>query len=308
MFCLQITAQKHQLYNMHFSTNGSSLIAETPLVYPAQAPFADLTLAQLLNWPGIKITISLEHFSFNHEIKENCERDIVFGNDVMLNIDTHSNPRETRYTQKVPSSKTHPMVSKDMVDTYVKTFMETATLFEVGPSKLPEIEQSFQKVLDDVATVPFASIQNRAIHSRFLSNHKYFRVFDNDTGAVSKKHLKVRLRETINPELNFGIRRCDFLSDRIDEWYEEIDKYFEKIFVNDRMKDTIRDRFKKCLTLKCEKCNETFEGALWAVKLKDHIKQKHFVDKKWTCVKCLRSWDHVELLGMAWNHDCATGL
>lgn len=129
---------------MQFSVRGSTLIGETPSIYPAIPPFADLNLTQLLNWPGIKINVSLEHLSFNHEIKENCERDIVFGDEILVNIDTQKNPAETRYLQKVPSSKNYPMVSKKMADTYVKSLMEAAPLYEVGPSKLPEIEQSFQ--------------------------------------------------------------------------------------------------------------------------------------------------------------------
>ncbi|XP_055299689.1 uncharacterized protein LOC129567114 [Sitodiplosis mosellana] len=307
---LNVTAQKHQLYNMQFSVKGSLLIGETPSVYPAQTPFPDLNLTQLLNWPGIKINISLEHFSFNHELKENCVRDIVFGDEVMLNIDTQKNPAETRYLQKVPSSKTYAMVCKEMVETYVKSLMEAAPLYEVGPSKLPEIEKSFQKILDNIATVPFASIQTRITHTRFLNEQKYYRVFDNDSGAVAaadNNNLKVRLRETINPEAIFWIRRCDFTLDQIDVWYDAIDEFFENIFVKkgDRIKETLRDRFKKCLTLKCESCNESFEGALWAVKLKDHIKQKHFVDKEWTCVKCKRSWEQFELLQMGWKHDCS---
>lgn len=291
---------------MQFSVRGSTLIGETPSVYPAQTPFPDLNLRQLLNWPGIKINISLEHFSFNHEIKDNCERDIVFGDDVMLNIDRQKNPAETRYLQKVPSSKTYAMASKEMVKTYVTSLMEAAPLYEVGPSKLPEIEQSFRKILDDIDTVPFESIQTRAIHSRYMNDHQYFRVFDND--SVDNNNLKVRLRETINPEINFWIRRCDFTTDRIDIWRDAIETFFENIFVKkgERIKETLRDRYKKYLTIRCETCNESFEGALWAVKLKDHIKQKHFVDNKWTCVKCLRSWEQFELLQMAWKHDCSS--
>lgn len=279
-------------------------------MYPAQLPPNDLNLTQLLNWPGIKINISLEHFSFNHELKENCARDIVFGDEVLVNIDMTKNSADTRYLQKVPSSKTYPMVSKEMIDTYVKALMEAAPLYEVGPSKLPEIEQTFQKILEDITTVPFPSIQTRVTHSRFLNEQKYFRVFDHDTGTANKNNLKVRLRETINPEVNFLVKRCVFTSDYIDVWYDAIDDFFEKVFVKrgDHIKDLLRDRYKKCLTLKCEKCNETFEGALWAVKLKDHIKQRHFIDKPWTCVKCLRSWEQHELLQMAWKHDCSTGL
>lgn len=287
------------------------LIAETPSVYPAQSSFPDLNLVQLLNWPGIKINISFDHISFSHEVKENCERDIIIGFDELVNIDkSKKNLAVTRYLQTVPSSKIHPMVSKEMVDTYVTSLMEAAPLYEVGPSKLPELEHTFRKILDDIATIPYSSIQTRITHSRFLNERTYFRIFDNDTDGTNNNNLKVRLRETINPELNFWIKRCMFTSDQINVWYDEIDDFFNNVFVKrgEHIKDLLRDRYKKCLILKCEKCNETFEGALWAVKLKDHIKQKHFVDKKWACVSCSRTWDQFELLQMGWKHDCITGL
>ncbi|XP_031619057.1 uncharacterized protein LOC116338124 [Contarinia nasturtii] len=319
---LHIIAYKHQLYNMHFSLKGSLLMGETPSAYPTPPAFPDLSLTQLLHWPGIKLNISFDHFIFNHEIKDNCERDIVFGEEILVNIDKETNPSETRYLQQVPSSKTYPMVSTELMETYVKTFMEAAPHYDVAQSKLPEIEQSFGTIIDDISSVG-ESIQTRVTHSRFLNGQKYFRIFDNEppenvnaVGAstaynnnANKNNLKVRLRETINPEVLFWITHCQFTSDQINQWYHDLNDYFDGLLVKRNMakKELLRDRFKKCLTLKCEKCNETFDGALWSVKLKDHIKQKHLVDEDWICVKCLRSWNQYELLQMGWKHDCTTG-
>lgn len=289
---------------MQFSLRGSMLNADIPVVFPAPSPFPDINLMQLLNYPGIKITVSLDHFSFAHEIRENCDRDIVLGDDALTNVNVEKNSAEIRYLQKVPSSKTYPMVSKNMVETYVTSLIEAAPLYEVGPSKLPEIHQSFRKIIEDIARIPYPSIQTRITHSYFFNEQKYFRVFDNDT--ANNKNLKVRLRETINPEVNFWVKRCVFTSDQMNDWQNAIDEFFEDVLVkrNHRVKDALRERYKKCLTLKCEQCNEFFEGPLWSVKLKDHIKQKHFVDKPWTCVNCKLSWNQSELLQMGWKHSC----
>lgn len=292
---------------MNFSTRDGFLIGEVPTVYPAPPSFPDFSLTQLLNWPGIRIEINLEHISFQHEINENCDRDIVFGEDVLIGVDTTANPLETRYLQKVPSSKTYPIVSKRLIETYVTSLMEAAPLYEVGPSKLPEIEQTFRKLLDDIGTIMFPTIQTRMIHSYFLNSQKYFRIIDNDCGS-NNNNLKVRLREIINPEVNYHFRGTSLSLDQFDVWHSAIETYFKQIFVDrsTRVKEVLRDRYKKCLTLKCITCNESFEGALWAVKLKDHIKQKHFIDKPWTCVSCLCSWDQEKLLSDGWKHNCTS--
>lgn len=309
LFCIrfcQITGHKHQLFNMRFHYRRGILTAELPTVYPAPAPFPDLNLTQLLNWPDIKIAVVLDHLHFVHEVKQNCERSLVFGDDELVGIDIQKNPTATRYLQKVKSTKTYPMINKEMFNTYVTSLMEAAPLYEITSSKLPEIEQTFRKILDDVATVPLPSIQSRMTHSRFLNEQKYTCIFDESSGSTSSNKLKVRLRETINPEVNFSIKKCYFQTDELHVWKNGIPEFFEDIFIRrtNHMKTSLRDRFKKCLILKCEPCNEVFEGALWAVKLKDHIKQKHFVPKKWSCVKCRRTWDQFELMLAEWKHEC----
>lgn len=299
---------------MRFSYRKGVLSAEVPTVYPAPPVFPELNLTQLLNWPDIKIMINLESLKFSREIKQNCERDLVFGDDIMIGINAQKNHTGTRYIQKAPTTRTYPLVSKDVLDAYVSTLIEAAPQYKVGPSKLPEIERAFRQMLDDFASVPHSSIQTRIPHSRFLNGHKYFCIFNASASERSSSgggsgHFEVRLRETINPEVIFEIEKCVFLTDQMDDWQDEVLKHLEDVLVkpSSRTQDTLKERFKKCLVMKCEKCNETFEGALLAVTLKNHIKQKHFVEKQWTCAKCLRTWDQFELLNMEWGHDCRTG-
>lgn len=277
-----------------------------PDVYPAPSPFLDLDLVQLLNWPDIRLTIQLDYLEFTRIIYQNCDRELVFGDDVMVNLQATKNPTVTRYVEKVRTTKTYSMVSKDLFAVYLTSLMEAAPNYEVGPSKLPEIEQAFRKVIDDVNSVPNTSIQTKVTHSRFLNDQKYFCIFDGDGNANSDGLMRVRLRETINPEVNFDLVRCTFTSDKTAMWQSKLHQDLEDILIkrSSEMKSTLRDRFKKCLVLKCEICNESFEGPLWVVKLKDHIRQKHFVPRHWNCVKCLRQWNQFELLQMGWKHNC----
>lgn len=283
-----------------------------PTIYPAPPAFPDLNLAQLLNWPDIKMIIQLDYLTFSREIQENCERDLVFGDDIMIDIKCDKNPTETRYLQKVKSNKPPTMVSKDVFEVYVTSLIEAAPNYDVGPSKLPEIEQSFKKILDDVANVKCSnnSIQTKMTHSRFLNGQKYFCIFDDGNASGNDNNgndgMRVRLRETINPEVNFSIDKCAFTSDLVAMWSSSLYSELEDILVKrpTHTRSNLRERYKRCLALKCERCNEEFEGPLWAVKLKDHIKQKHYVTKEWTCVRCLRKWDQFDLLQMGWKHDC----
>lgn len=291
---------------MRFYYRRGILSGELPTVYPAPAPFPELNLTQLLNWPDVKISVILDHVQFVREIKQNCERSLVFGDDELVDIDAQKNTTETRYLQNVKSTKMYPIVHKEMFKTYVTCLMEAAPVCDIGPSKLPEIKETFQKILDDVNTVPLQSIQSRMTHSRYLNEQKYVCIF-NESNSTNNHNLKVRLREIINPEVNFGIKKCHFQTNDVHTWKDGIPAIFEDIFIkrSSPMMTALRDRFKKCLVLKCEQCNEIFEGPLWAVKLKDHIRQKHFVPKKFSCVKCRRTWDQFELISMEWKHECA---
>lgn len=98
-FNQQITVPKYQLYSMRFSYRKGLLTGEMPSVYPAPPVFPDLNLTQLLNWPDIKIMVNLEYLKFSREIKQNCERDLVFG-DILTGIKAQKNHTETRYIQK----------------------------------------------------------------------------------------------------------------------------------------------------------------------------------------------------------------
>lgn len=286
------------------------LVSEIPDIYPAPQLLPDsIKFEQLLYWPGVFINISLEHLQIMHEIKSNIERHIVTGDDALLDIDKAANPMETRYIQKVPSTKTNPMFSKEMFDLYMSALGDAAKINEVHvqPSKLAEIETAFNLVKNDVADVPFNEIQTKMIHSRFLNKYKYVRYFDNGSNtSMKKRNVKAVLRETINPHINFYVEKCTFTHDTCDIWSDHLDGYFKDIYIKKSrlLTDSLRERYKKCILLRCDLCYQPFEGPLCVVSLLAHMKEKHHIAKDWSCVNCKKSWSHLQLLSMKWKHDC----
>lgn len=128
-------------------------------------------------------------------------------------------------------------------------------------------------MLDDIASAPFSSIQTRVPHSHFLNEQKYFSIFNTSTGerscssdSSSSSKIEVRLRETINSEMISEIEKSGLLPENMDQWQDKVLKHLDDVLVlpNRQTQDTLKERFKKCLVMKCEKCNEVFEGALLA--------------------------------------------
>lgn len=309
VYFIQITAPKHQFYNMRLYLCKDMLVSEMPDIYPAPQVLPDVKFDQLLYWPGVCINISVEHLQIMHEIKSNIERQIVIGGDALHDIDKTANPLETRYIQKVPSSKTHPMFSKEMFDLYISALGDAAKINEVQvqASKLAELETAFDLVRKDVATVPLNELQTKMIHSRFLNKYKYVRYFDNCTDTPTKnRNAKAIMRETINPQIDFYVDKCTFTNDNCDMWNDHMDEFFKNVYIKRTkvLTDSLRERYKKCILLRCDLCYQPFEGPLCVVSLLIHMKEKHYFAKDWSCVNCEKSWSHLQLLSMKWKHDC----
>lgn len=282
------------------------LIADMPIIYSKPPSFPDIGLKQILNWPGVSFVISLDHIQVFHELLSNCERDIVIGDNRHINLRTSGNAMEVGLRLNVQSKKMYPTVHKELLKTYFNAMISAASQHDVLPSKMAEIRGSFGKIVDDISHIPHDVIETKVTHSRFLNKQKYMRIFDNDD-EPSSGTKKVYLREIINPEALFRIERSTMLTDRSEEWSEPVEEYFDNIFVTRFGADVqnLKEKFKKCLAMKCDSCNETFEGAMSTVTMKEHIKEKHFIDKPWECVKCKKSWTQFELTEMDWKHECA---
>lgn len=281
------------------------LISDLPSTYPKTELFPSLTFLQLLNWPGVSIKITLQHLTIESRLRPNFQRDVVFGKKNDINVDTTPNIMETRHV-KTALKRPTPTMSKELFDTYVSAMADAAHLCEVSESKRPEIECALKKVLASMATVKTPLIETVTKHSRFLNKHKYMRLFDNDTHyKESSGYLKATLREVINPETRFSVEKCVIRNENPEIWLESIDSYFKEIFSDKGKSDsTVRDMYKRCITLRCFSCNQNFDGALCAITLKEHIQRKHFVNKPWQCVKCKQCWSQFELVQMEWKHEC----
>lgn len=283
----------------------SMLVCEMAGIYPAPPIRADITLKQLFNWPGVSFTIQLEHFQIACELKTNIKRDIVIGDNNYINLQKdEENVMETRYIQRFASKKEQRTISKDMLRCYLEAILKAAPLHGVPRTKLSETEAAFQKILELITVVDDDSIEMKSTHSRMMNKYKYVRIIDNHTDESRPKIAKIR--EIMNPESIFRIERCTLLTEQADVWLDAVETYFEEILISLRGHDAknLKDRFKKCLTMRCELCNLPFEGAMSTVSMKEHVKDKHFFDKPWECTFCNQSWTQFELTEMNWKHEC----
>lgn len=295
----------YQFYNLRlYLAKEDYLFAELPSTYPKPARFHDLTFAQLLNWPGISITITLDHLQCVHSLTANVERDVVFGNESDINVDKTENVLVMQQIKAVPSSKT--TIVKELFETYVEGMISAADLCEVSPSRKSEIDLSFKKAIAEVSSVSSPLIEMRTRYARFLNKQKYMRIFDNDSEFEEENpsgYLKVTLREVVNPQVIFRIEKCSIQSEKPEIWLDALDTYFKNVF-SGKIDDTLRDKYKKCISIRCLECEKRCEGPLAAISMNDHIKDKHFVGKPWQCVKCRKSWSQSDLAQMEWRHEC----
>lgn len=281
------------------------LVCDMPDVYPPPPFMADISLKQLFNWPGVSFTIHLEHFSIVYEFKTNIKRDVVISDNDYINLrKDEENVMETRYIQNVATKKEQRTVSKDMLRCYLGAILQAAPLHDVPKSKLSETEASFRKILELISAVKDDVIEMKSTHSRLMNKYKYIRIIDNHTDENYSR--KAKIREIINPEVTFRIDRCALSMEQTDIWLDAVVKYFEDILISRCGQDakSLKDRIKKCLTMRCELCNMLFEGAMSTVSMKEHVKDKHFFDKPWECTFCNKSWTQFELTDMMWKHEC----
>lgn len=307
-FHFQISALKHQFYNMRLYVHRNKMLAcDMPEVYPPPPTMADITLKQLFNWPGVSFTIQLEHFSITYEFKTNIKRGVVIGDNNYIDMQKdEENVMEMRYIQSHASKKEQRTVSKDMITCYLGAILQAAPLHDVPKTKLSETEAAFQKILELIAPIEDDLIEMKSTHSQLTNKYKYVRIIDNHTDQSYSK--KAKIREMINPECTFRIDRCTLSMEETDVWLDAVEKYFEEILITRRGQNAknLKDRIKKCLTMRCELCSMQFEGAMTTVSMKEHVKDKHFFDKPWECTFCNKSWTQFELTDMTWKHECKT--
>lgn len=306
---LQITSLPHQFYNMRlYMAKEDYLVAELPStsVIP---PFPDVSFTELLNWPDVSIKITLDHIQFVHSLKANYERDVVFGSQIGINIDKRENVLALQQIKGLPSSKLKPTIAKELFETYVQGMSVAAPRFGVSASRKNEIDVSFKKAIAEVSSVPSPLIETRTKYARFLNKHKYMRIFDNDKKFHKENpngYLKVILREVMNPQVVFQIEKCSIQSEKPEIWLKALDEYFRDIFGGGcKTSASQRDRYKKCISMRCSECDEKYDGPLCVVSMKEHIKDKHFVDKPWQCIKCRKRWTQSDLAQMEWHHECS---
>lgn len=291
---------------MQLDASSELLIAEMPKEDQAAPKAPDVTLEQLLFWPDISVKITLPDITFTRCLASNVDRAIVIGDDENINLDKTPNVTEIRGIKKVVTNKTNGSISKEMFDVYISAIEQAATLVDISRTRLPEIQCIFQRIKRDMELLP--CIQVKSEYSRFPNKYKYKRYFDNTTEkSETEGRAKAVLREVINPEIIFDIERCNFQTEKLTEWEKDLCEYMENIFVKRQpaQLNTIKEIMKKCITIKCTICHETFDNALCMISAKAHL-SKHFHDKHWQCFECKKSFSQVDLCLMGWAHECSS--
>lgn len=238
------------------------LQASVPTDYAPVRPLPDLTLEQLINWPGVTTSLTLRDITYTRKLVPNYSRDIVFGTELDVNLDKSMNITTTRRISKTTSSKPGPEISKQMFDTYVNAIVDAVKLVEVSKVRAPELEAIFKMMKEDLSALPKLFLKTS--FSRYPNRERYMRIFDNDTeyGLKPRKNPKVVLREVINPEIQFSIDRCTFTNETLSSWEIDLCNFFEKVFVqkDKATLETLKDMVKKCISFSCGVCNLSFTG------------------------------------------------
>lgn len=304
---LQISAKLHQFYNMRLSYLPQSILgAEVLLDYPTPPPLQDISLDQLLNWPGVGVVLSLRDITYTRNIVPHYEHSIVFGTDRHINLNKTENVTNIRRCANIITQKPGPPISKQIFETYIAAIEAATKLVDVSKSRSAEMQCILQKIKEDVE--PMQALCAKTTYSKYPNKQKYMRTFDNepDHGTKKRRVLKTFLREIINPEIMFTIERCSFLNHQQAMWEHEFCSFFEKLFVykDQRSMNALKDIFKKCISFKCLICNTTFDGVLCAYATKAHLAM-HYYDRDWSCIHCDHTWSQYDLARDGWSHKCS---
>lgn len=285
---------------------GNVLAAEVKSHYPPEPSMSDISLKQLLNWPGMAVTLTLRDVTYTRKLMPNFNRAVVFGNDQYVNLDQSENVTDTRRLSQTSSNKCGLLISKEIFETYSAAVGDALDVVDVSKTRIQEIQMIIEAMKDDLATLE--NLYLKTTFSRFPNSTKYMRAIDHKIDAAQKPHQTpdVYVREVINPEFEFTIERCTFTSESLASWKNVLCDYFDLLFVQrDHITlEAFREMIKKCISFECIICNEQFDGVLCIHAARAHL-GKHFCDRKWSCINCQLSFSQADLVDMGWKHVCS---
>ena len=280
------------------------LAAELQSPYPTPPALPDVSLEQLLHWPGIAMTVAFRDITYTRRISPNYKRDIIYGETMDINMDKSANTTETRRFTQISSIKPGSLISKKVFEEYLGAIEDAMRLIDVSKSRAAEMQLIFKIIKEDIAILP--SLYLKSSFSRFANKQKFWRLFENDGHyRDTQRRMRACLRETVNPEIQFTVERCNFLYETLNYWEPELLKYFEALFIrhDSAALNNLKETFKKCISFTCLICNQSFDGVLCIYAIKAHL-PKHFYDKNWDCVNCQSSFSQFDLTKVNWQHIC----
>lgn len=289
-----------------FMMPNSMLSAEYAAHTDPTPDFSFLTTDQVINSPYIRITINIRDLTLTRTMRPNYAHDVVFGGDPLINVDTKPNIMATRLCTAIVSSKKNPKVYTPILLTYFSAIIEAASIAKLSQARRNELAQIFQNIQNDFEGVKLAEL--KMDYTRFLNPHKYVRLFNNDVNYNKAKAVgpKVLLRETINPEVVFSVDKCKFDIDHPSHWEKGVLDYLgDLLSKRDPIAlNALADMLKKCVMVSCTICNTSFEGVMCILTMKGHLAD-HYHKKEFSCVKCKKEFDTLDLAKSDWAHDCS---
>lgn len=294
---------------MRFRVSSNDVLtAEIPQVISPRHSTDGVTFSALMAYPGIELTITLPDLIFTRCVCPNLTRELAFGDDPTNNVSKEANITETRYKDSILCSKRNGEVSTKLLRCYLNEMLTLVDNVEISRTLTADIESVMALITADICEAD--QLLTKMNHSRFLSGHRYYRIFYNSPkrSTQSGTDLRACLRETINPELVFSLERCKFTNDLMaDE--QNVDyfmDYFKNILIQQIPQNiaAFKDMIKKCLKIRCTLCDKDFEGVMITSVVADHYMAHHFVAVDWNCTICNRVFTQDQLAKLNWHHDC----
>lgn len=305
---LQIAANLNEFYNMKlFLLSGNVLMAEVEDKYPARPPLPEISLKQLLNWPGLAVTLTLRDITYTRRLLPNYDRAIVFGTDHFVGLDQSENFTDTRHMSQTNSNKYGMLISKRVFDMYIGAISDILHASDVSKVRIQEIQFIFNRIKSDLTQL--SNLYLKTSFSQFCSKKKFMRIIDHKLPPESskqRKFLDVHLREVTNPEIQFSVERCTFLNETGTLWEKDFIEYFDQLLVHRAPEslNAFKEMLKRCLVFECMLCNTSFDGVLCIHAVKAHL-SKHFYERNWACLNCHESMSQFDLAEANWAHVCS---
>lgn len=269
---MEVEASFQQLQGLFYQhpVRGSIINAKNSTPPALHSP-KRLTFESIVNWPGVKIEMSvtlddklltykrenlhkLTHTLVNKKLKEPAKSDTNLKSHVLIKL-----------------KKSCVSLNRDKLMDDLREMLKS----EVN-AKWTSVSGVLEKALiDELSCLPKvfnASCEFR----RYLSKRKYVRYFvqDVNNGEDLDKY-DLRLEEVVSPLCQYSFSATPHSGAKVDS-----------------------------ITIACKSCQLTFKDDKIVCNILKHFSAVHMAEPDWTCMKCRKVYTMCSLTHTAWKHTC----